>query len=90
MYKRQGRQTRWKYLAQLVHTIALYESPHRLVKCVREITEYLGADRETAVIKEISKLYETIYRGQADEVLTTLEALPSIKGEYVVVIGSVK
>ena len=84
---KKGRQTRWKHLAQLDHTIALYESPHRIVKCVKEIIEYLGPNRETAVIKEISKIYETIYKGRAEAVLETLEALPSIKGEFVVVIG---
>ena len=83
---KKGRQTRWKYLAELEHTIALYESPHRIKKCVKEIGEYLGTDREVSVIKEISKVYETIYKGSAEAVLATLEALPSIKGEYVVVI----
>ena len=87
---KKGRQTRWKHLAQLDHTIAHYESPHRIIKCVKEIIEYLGPNRETAVIKEISKIYETIYKGRAEAVLETLEALPSIKGEFVVVIGSVK
>ena len=83
---KKGRQTRWKYLAELEHTIALYESPHRIKKCVKEIGEYLGTDREVSVIKEISKVYETIYKGSAEAVLATLEALPSIKGEFVVVI----
>jgi 16S rRNA (cytidine1402-2'-O)-methyltransferase len=83
---KKGRQTRWKYLAELEHTIALYESPHRIKKCVKEVGEYLGTDRDVSVIKVISKVYETIYKGSAEAVLATLEALPSIKGEFVVVI----
>ena len=85
---KKGRQTRWKYLSQLEHTIALYESPHRIKKCLKEICEYLEPEREVAVIKEISKVYETIYRGSAQEVYNTLESLPSIKGEFVVIISS--
>jgi len=42
---KKGRQTRWKYLAQLEHTIALYESPHRIKKCLKEISEYLDPER---------------------------------------------
>ncbi len=84
--QKKGRQTRWKYLASLDQTIALYESPHRIKKCLKEICEFLSAERQVAVIKEISKVYETIYRGSAQDVLESLESLPSIKGEYVVVI----
>ena len=82
---KKGRQTRWKFLTTLDTTVALYESPHRLLKCLREMNEFIGPDTEVAVIKEISKLFENIYRGQVSKILTQLESLPSIKGEYVVV-----
>lgn len=82
---KKGRQTRWKFLATLDMTISLYESPHRIIKCLREMIEFLGPDTEVAVIKEISKIYENVYRGTAANVLTQLENLPSIKGEFVVV-----
>ncbi|MEL6123473.1 MAG: 16S rRNA (cytidine(1402)-2'-O)-methyltransferase [Bacteroidota bacterium] len=82
---KKGRQTRWKKLAELQVTTVLYESPHRILKCLREMIEHIGPNTDVAVVKEISKLYETIYRGMASEVLLRLEELPSIKGEYVVV-----
>lgn len=82
---KKGRQTRWKLLAELDTTIALYESPHRIIKCIREMVEFMGPETGVAVIKEISKLYETVFRGQAANVLSQLESLPSIKGEFVVV-----
>ncbi len=83
---KKGRKTKWEYIANLDTTVVLYESPHRILKAVKEINEYVGPDRMIAVIKEISKVYETIYRGNAAEVLAQMEALPSIKGEFVVVI----
>ncbi len=85
---KKGRKTRWEYLANLETTLCIYESPYRIVKCVKEIIQYIDPIAPIAVIKEISKLYETIYRGPATDVLSTLEGLPSIKGEFVVVIDN--
>lgn len=55
---KKGRQTRWKYLAAMDCTIILYESPHRLIKCLDEIKTFLGEDRNVCVAREISKYYE--------------------------------
>lgn len=84
---KKGRQTRWKLLSQLDCTIVLYESTHRIIKLLKEANEHLGPDRLISVIKEISKLHETIFRGTTSEVLSQLES-GNTKGEFVVVIGS--
>ena len=42
---KKGRQTRWKALAEEERTIVLYESPHRLVKALEQIIEFIAADR---------------------------------------------
>ena len=84
---KKGRQSRWKVLATLDCTLALYESPHRLIKALNECEEYLGSDRYVAIIKEISKLYETVYRGTPNELLSLL-GNKKVKGEYVIVIAS--
>ncbi len=83
---KKGRQTRLKRLAQLDCTIALYESPYRIHKLLKEVVEHLGPHRQVAVIKEISKIYETIIRGTSVEVVSALEKANS-KGEFVVIIG---
>lgn len=83
---KKGRKTRIEYLNTMDCTVVLYESPHRIIKTLKQLLEY-GKDKEVAVIKEISKLHETIYRGLVSEVLTQLEALASIKGEFVVVLA---
>jgi 16S rRNA (cytidine1402-2'-O)-methyltransferase len=84
---KKGRKTRIEYLGQLDCTVALYESPHRIIKTLSELLQYLKEEREVAVVREISKMYETIYRGSLTEVKNQIEALPSIKGEFVIVMS---
>jgi 16S rRNA (cytidine1402-2'-O)-methyltransferase len=83
---KKGRQTRFKELELETRTIVLYESPHRLLKTLREIGEYMGEGRKVAVCKEISKLYETTWRGTVKEVLEGIDE-KKIKGEFVLIIG---
>jgi len=82
---KKGRKTRWEYLAELPVTFVLYESPHRINKCIQEITTHCGPDRRCAVIREISKVFEEAIRGTAGEVLVEIESR-KIKGEMVVVV----
>lgn len=86
---KKGRQTRWKILAEEERTIVLYESPHRLVKCLKQIGEFLGEERRVCVAREITKMYEEFQRGTANEVMKHYEANPP-KGEIVVVIEGKK
>lgn len=86
---KKGRQTKWEELAEEKRTIVLYESPHRIVKALREMTEYLTADRAICVAREISKIHETFHRGTAQELLTYFEENKP-KGEIVVVIEAEK
>jgi 16S rRNA (cytidine1402-2'-O)-methyltransferase len=84
---KKGRKTRIEYLGQLDCTVALYESPHRILKTLKEIAQYINPDVEVAVIREISKIYETIYKGTVTVVHEQMSQLPSIKGEIVVVMA---
>ena len=84
---KKGRQTRWQTLAQLNCTIALYESPHRLLKALNECLTFLGPDRYIAVIKEISKIYESVYRGSPEQLIEQFKE-GKVKGEYVIVIAA--
>lgn len=63
-------------------TIIFYEAPHRIEKTLSNIMEIFG-DRQISLSREISKLYEEIYRGTISEVLKELEVL---KGEMVLVV----
>lgn len=86
---KKGRQTRWKILSSYACTIVLYESTHRIKKLLKEAIEHLGPDRTIAVIKEISKLHETVFRGRILDVQTLVENA-NTKGEFVVVIGYIE
>ena len=83
---KKGRQTRFELLAQESRTIILYESPHKLLKTLSQIAEFLGEDRAVSVSREITKLHEETIRGTAAEVLAHYENKPP-KGEIVIVIG---
>lgn len=83
---KKGRQTRLILLSQENRTIILYESPHRLVKCLGQIVEYFGADRKICVCREISKFYEEFARGTAEEVLAHFQQ-KEVKGEIVIIVG---
>jgi len=69
------------------HTIALYESCHRVAAFVSEINELLGADRVIAVGKELTKLHETILVGPAETVRDQLGQI-AVKGEFTVLIAT--
>lgn len=63
-------------------TIVLYEAPHRFVKTLQSILNVMG-DRTIAVSREISKMYEEVFRGKLSE---ALEFYSDVKGEFVIVI----
>lgn len=86
---KKGRQTRLELLAEEKRTIILYESPHKLVKTLAQLKEYLGEDRPVSVSREITKLHEETIRGTTTEVLAHYEAKPP-KGEIVIVVGGKK
>lgn len=84
---KKGRHTRLTYIADLPMTVVLYESPHRLIRCLKEIIEYCGSDRKVCVVREISKIHEEYSYGTATEVLEDYSARPSVKGEIVIVLS---
>ncbi len=83
---KKGRQTRFKKLADEDRTIVLYESPHRLLKTLEEFGQYLGADRQASVSRELTKLYEETVRGTLEEIKTHFEN-NILKGEFVICIA---
>jgi 16S rRNA (cytidine1402-2'-O)-methyltransferase len=83
---KKGRQTRLKYLAGLENTFVLYESPHRLLRCLDELIAHCGQERMACVARELSKKHEEVRTGS----LTDLRAhfgSKEVKGEIVVVVG---
>ncbi len=87
--EKKGRQTALKKLAEEERTTVLYESPHRLLKALQQFVEYLGAERQISVSRELTKMFEETVNGTTTEVLTHFET-HIIKGEFVIVIGGKK
>ncbi len=65
---KKGRQKRLAQLADENRTLILYESPHRLVKTLTELSACLGAERPCTVSRELTKLHEETVRGSLEEV----------------------
>ena len=84
---KKGRQKRLQWLLEAERTVILYESPHRLLKLLEELTQYLeGTERLIAVAHELTKLYAFIKRGTPQELLSYfMEHEP--KGEFVILIA---
>lgn len=85
---KKGRQTRLKFLAECTETFVLYESPYRIVKCLEQLMEHCGAERQVAVCRELTKLHEEKKRGTLQEVHQYFkENTGKVKGEFVVVVA---
>ena len=90
--QKKGRQKRLEGLQDETRTMIFYESPHRLVKTLTQLGEYLGDDRQASVSREISKLHEENVRDTLAG-LAQYFASKTVKGEIVIVvegIGKVK
>ena len=65
------------------NTLIFYEAPHRIFKTLSFMLEIFG-DRYISLSREISKKFESVYRGLISDVLNDLE---NIKGEFVIVVS---
>jgi len=83
---KKGRQSRLKSLTEESRTIIFYESPHRLIKLLGQLTEVFGPERQISVSRELTKLHEETVNGTTEEVLASYSER-SIKGELVVVVA---
>ena len=71
-------------LMQSQETLVFYEAPHRLMDTLQFLLETFG-DRKIAVCRELTKIYEEIYRGSISEALQHFEEKKP-RGEFVLVL----
>lgn len=83
---KKGRKTKLDQLATEERTIILYESPHRLAKCLAELAAVMGAERQASVSRELTKLHEETRRGTLSALSEYFQNNPP-KGEIVVVLA---
>ncbi len=84
---KKGRQTRLKYLSSLENTFILYESPHRLVKCLGELAEHCTGERMACVGRELTKLHEEVKTGPLCILMDYYKNEGVAKGEIVIVVA---
>lgn len=84
---KKGRRTRLDALAAETRTVVLYESPHRIIRTMRDLAESFGADRPACVARELTKTFEEYIRGTLQEIHDDLAARTKVKGEIVVIVG---
>jgi 16S rRNA (cytidine1402-2'-O)-methyltransferase len=84
---KKGRQTRLQYLASLANTFVLYESPNRLVKCLEQLMEFCGAERQACVCRELTKFHEEVRTDTLLNLKTHYAAQAAVKGEIVVIVS---
>ena len=83
--QKKGRKKKISFLKSLDNTIIIFESPHRLLKTLKELHDELG-ERPIVVARELTKLYEEIARGNFESVIEYFES-KKVKGEIVIIIG---
>jgi 16S rRNA (cytidine1402-2'-O)-methyltransferase len=86
---KKGRQTLLKKLAEEERTVVFYESPHRLLKTLEQLIEFVGGERPVSVSRELTKVYEETFTATALEVHQHFLA-KEVKGEIVVVVHGKK
>jgi len=86
---KKGRQTRLKLLAVETRTVIFYESTHRLLKTLNQLSEFFGEERQISVSRELTKMHEETIRGKVTEVIEYYNNNVT-KGEIVIVVEGVK
>ena len=71
-------------VCRLPHTLVFYEAPHKLRDTLADLLEGLG-NRRIAVVKELTKIHEQVFRGTIKAAMTQFESTVP-KGEFVLVV----
>lgn len=77
---KKGRQKFFKELVEYKYPVIIYESPYRVIKTLNELVQI--NDFEIVIGRELSKKFETIYRGKIKDIIEKIE----LRGEFVIVL----
>ena len=85
--KAAARRQRLEILVEESRTLVFYEAPHRLVDCVNDMAQIFGEARQAVLVKELTKVFETVYRDTLSGIVNWLMARAERqKGEFVLVV----
>lgn len=80
-----SRKKELELLSDYEETMIFYEAPHRIIKTLNMMLDIFG-DRNISISREITKKFETIYRGKISEVINIVPD----KGEFVIIVEGMK
>lgn len=84
-HKDSARQKMFSSLKDRPETLVFFESPQRIKPCLHDALKTLG-DRQAVVARELTKVFEEVYRGKLSEILKEIEG-QEIKGEITLIIA---
>jgi 16S rRNA (cytidine1402-2'-O)-methyltransferase len=79
-----------KQISESEYPVVFFESPHRILKTLTELNNFFKLKNPRILVgRELTKKFETIYRGTIKEVQDMIQQ-HSLKGEFVIVVNSTK
>jgi len=84
--KKRKRKKFFEEITKSKYPVIFYESPYRITKTLEELKSATEGKDNIIVCRELTKKFETIYRGKITEVLEKIKK-DKIKGEFVVMVG---
>ncbi|MCZ6693955.1 MAG: 16S rRNA (cytidine(1402)-2'-O)-methyltransferase [Bacteroidetes bacterium] len=86
---KKGRLSRLQKLNQDERTMVFYESPHRLIKTLKQLAEHLGPERRASVSRELTKIHEQTITSCLKDIITYYSE-HKVRGEFVIVVEGKK
>jgi 16S rRNA (cytidine1402-2'-O)-methyltransferase len=83
-----AREQRLNAVRRESRTLVYYEAPHRLVKSLAAMCVVFGAQRRAVIARELTKRYESVYRGDLGDLVKLTQDDPNAtRGEFVILIS---
>lgn len=87
---KKGRKTLFAEIAASERPVIFYESPHRLMKTLESLEPVLSTRKMVTVCRELTKIFEEVISGTADEVRRHFESnLEKTRGELVIIVSEI-
>ena len=83
---KKGRTKRLKEIADENRTVIFYESPHRILKTLNDLSTHYNEDSRVSISRELTKMYEENFRGTIKESIEYFQKKKP-KGEFVIVLS---
>ncbi len=83
---KKGRTKRLKAIADENRTVIFYESPHRILKTLNDLSTHYNEDSRVSISRELTKMHEENFRGTIKESIEYFQKKKP-KGEFVIILS---